>query len=131
MIRRRLTGAALFATAGQDRSNLSEASRLATAACLAAVVLILAACEGAEIDPLRKGLRIENRTAQRLLIYSKVGDDPARRYTAAPTIPPRSTIGAGDPCAAQLLIARTARGELVDRRGPFDQCNLTTWIIRG
>jgi len=80
-------------------------------------------------DPAKEVLAIDNRTDQRLLVYHVYFDGSEHPTELVPPIPPRSRIETGLPCGAGELAARTRDGELVARRGPFDECNLEDWII--
>lgn len=81
-------------------------------------------------DRERETLRIENRTDETLLVYDVYVDGsehPLDRIV--PPIPPRATVHTGLPCGAGQLVARTEKGSVVERRGPFEECNLETWVI--
>jgi hypothetical protein len=80
----------------------------------------------AEVDTLR----VENRTDETLLVYSKYPDGSEHRLDRlVPPIPPQTTVQTEAPCAATELVARTENGDLVAKRGPFEKCNLEKWVI--
>jgi hypothetical protein len=80
-----------------------------------------------DIDP--RGLEIENRTGEIVLIYLAPAGGGEERSLFVPEIPPRTTVESGITCGAAEFVARTEEGQLLDRRGPFDGCNLDKWII--
>ena len=47
----------------------------------------------------------------------------------APPIAPGASVLTEISCAADELVARTEHGEFIARRGPFEECNLETWVI--
>jgi hypothetical protein len=81
-------------------------------------------------DRERETLKVENRTDETLLVYSKYPDGSEHRLDRlVPPIPPQTTVQTAAPCAATELVARTDAGDLIARRGPFQECNLETWVI--
>jgi hypothetical protein len=81
-------------------------------------------------DRGKETLRIENRTDETLLVYSEEPDGSEHRLThTIPPVPPAESVQTDFPCAATELVARTGDGDLVARRGPFEECNQETWVI--
>jgi hypothetical protein len=68
-----------------------------------------------------------NRTDQTLKIVTVL--DGGDKFVYA-TIRPHSSLTTGDDCAASEMIAKTSLGMEIARRGPFEKCNLKTWVIR-
>jgi hypothetical protein len=76
------------------------------------------------------GLRIANRTDERLTIYW-VSEAPYEgEELQFDAIDAHTTRTIADDCASLEMIARAPDGTEVARRGPFDQCNLQTWVVR-
>jgi hypothetical protein len=81
-------------------------------------------------EPALEGLQIANRTDQRLTIYW-VSEAPYEgKELQFDAIDAHTTRTIADDCASLEMIARAPDGTEVARRGPFDQCNLKTWVIR-
>ena len=77
-----------------------------------------------------EALTVDNRTDETLLLYYRNPDGSEYPLRAlVPPIPPRSTVKTEASCTATELVARTEVGRLVARRGPFEECNVETWII--
>jgi hypothetical protein len=75
-------------------------------------------------------LRIENRTDETILVYQVWVDGSEHRLERlARPIAPRTSGQTEIFCAAVQLVARTEEGSFVARRGPFEECNLETWVI--
>lgn len=75
-------------------------------------------------------LRIENRTENTILVYDVWVDGSEHPLDAlAPPVAPRTSVQTEIACAADELVARTADGEFIARRGPFEECNVEDWII--
>jgi hypothetical protein len=70
---------------------------------------------------------IANRTDQTLKIVAVL--DGGDKFVYA-TIRPHSSLTTGDDCGASEMIAKTSVGMEIARRGPFEKCNLQTWVIR-
>jgi hypothetical protein len=80
--------------------------------------------------PRPPSLRVDNRTDHTILLYDVWVDGSEHRMDAlAPPIAPRTSVQTGITCAADELVARTKMGGLVERRGPFRDCNVETWVI--
>jgi hypothetical protein len=78
----------------------------------------------------RNGLTIDNRTSEPLHIFARRPDGSERAVAPViPPIPPHAYFESDFLCAAGELVARNQRGELVARRGPFEECNLEPWVI--
>jgi hypothetical protein len=75
-------------------------------------------------------LNIENRTDETILVYQVWVDGSEHPLPQVGLgIPPHTARQAGVFCAAEELVARTENGDLVPKRGPFEECNLETWVI--
>jgi hypothetical protein len=79
------------------------------------------------------GLPIDNRTDQGLLIFGITHphgtSDPETDELLLSRIGSHAVRDSGIDCAAGELVARTKDGTEIARRGPFEACNLTTWVI--
>lgn len=94
-----------------------------------AVLLLLPFLIGASLgDRVHlDGLRIVNRTDDRLVIYEVV--PPYNTEDVEAEVPPHSAVVTGVKCASNLLRAKRD-GILVAERGPFSRCHEEDWIIR-
>lgn len=70
---------------------------------------------------------IQNRTSQTLKIIAVLDGGDTFVYSK---IPPHSSVWTGDDCGSVQMIAKTGDGMEIAHRGPFDRCNLETWVIR-
>lgn len=114
------------------RRRLLAVALLLLAALVALIAYVAYPTIGTVVlgDPGKETLRVENRTDDTLLVYSKDPDGSEHRLThTVPAIPPNTSVQTDFPCAATELVARTEDGDFVARRGPFRECNLQVWII--
>ena len=72
-------------------------------------------------------LEIRNVTSTPVSVSSVSADGVEFRFIDA--IPPHSDDGLPGECFAGELVARTEDGRVIERRGPFEDCNLTPWTI--
>lgn len=81
------------------------------------------------IDPgLESGVRIENRTDIRLMVFSVLAD--GTRVPVADLAPGEAGESPGPCIRGHPLVAESTDGEVVARYGPFDGCGEGPWIIR-
>lgn len=100
-------------------------SRVKRAICMLAMCLSLAACPIG--DPAAEpGLRVVNNTNGTVHIY---GVNPDGEEIQRSVVTPHSEVDTYIACAAGELVARTPAGQELGRRGPFDDCNETPWVI--
>jgi hypothetical protein len=81
------------------------------------------------VDPPEDTLRVENRTNETIVIYDRLADGSEIPSPIFPEIEAGSSFTVYLTCGDGSLAARTEDGELVDTRGPFEECNLEDWII--
>jgi hypothetical protein len=73
-----------------------------------------------------EGLRVVNRTDQRILVYSDTGGDVEENLVTE--IPSGSSVDTGL-CGRIALVARRPDGGLVARRAPSESC-AEEWVVR-
>lgn len=81
------------------------------------------------VDPPEDTLRVENRTNETIVVYHRLADGSETPSHIFPEIEAGSSFTVYLTCGSGSLAARTEDGELVDTRGPFEECNLEDWII--
>ncbi len=78
-------------------------------------------------DPAAEpGLPVVNHTDKVIEIFGVNLDGQEVQLSE---VPPRSEFDSYIACAKGELVARTTEGDEVARRGPFDDCNTSLWII--
>jgi hypothetical protein len=96
-----------------------------------ASVLVLARMMAEPAEP--PGLVVDNRTDRALLVFAVVRQGPVTDPNESEVlwfeVPEHTRQASGIDCGRSEYVARTAEGAEVERRGPFEDCNMMPWVI--
>jgi hypothetical protein len=109
-------------------SGIPSDGRIRRGAIAIGLLVVTMTFEGCPIgDPAAEpGLPVVNRTDEVIEIFSVNLDGQEIKLSE---VQPRSEFDSHIACARGELVARATDGEELARRGPFDDCNTSPWII--